>query len=151
MGKYYVNRSQSNWSFEIIILTILPFKNLSVSWNSKGWLTLLKVSLFQSKLSSRRFSKKTHKWHLTLLFKSKKANLFVCFFGESTAWQFAFEINLPLKVAKSQNAFLATTHFHKLSKWTKLLFSNSYVLCFRGYDRITDLKDLNCTTWVCTF
>ena len=39
---------------------------------------------------------KMHKWHLTLLFKSKKANLFVRFFGESTARCFVYDFFLPL-------------------------------------------------------
>ena len=47
-----------------------------------------------------RFSKKMNERRLTLLGNNsssqKKANSFVPFFGESTAWQFAFEINWPL-------------------------------------------------------
>ena len=35
--------------------------------------------------------------------KSKKANSFVQFFGESTAWNFAFEINWPLVLNKCLN------------------------------------------------
>ena len=61
-----------------------------------------------------RFSKKTNEPHLTIQSNNsssqKKANWFVHFFGESTAWQFAFDINWPLDVILQK----ISTCFHQI-------------------------------------
>ena len=58
--------------------------------------------------------------------KSKKANSFVRFFGESTTWHFAFKINWPLvnvkgmvKISSIFMVFLENMNFSKV--WTLIL------------------------------
>ena len=52
-------------------------------------------------MSSRKFSKKMNEWicffWLEELLRSKVKRHSFVFFGESTAWKFAFEINWPLE------------------------------------------------------
>ena len=69
------------------------YELITVEVSSKGQL-ILKANC-QAVDSPKKWTNGIWLYYVTTL-QVKKANLFVRFLGESTAWQFAFEINWPL-------------------------------------------------------